>query len=121
MKKDNPQKAHIAGRFTASLHSNANGKDNHIDLFFDVDLKEMVYHFFLPIDTFHEQINKTQENTVVLEFSAGFMHKKKYMEYEGEISDNRGNLKILKKGKFSILFSVLDKYPAKKVKILWKK
>lgn len=122
MKKNKKKnETRIDGRFTVSLHSNAGGKDSHLDLFFDVDLKDQVYHFFLPIEEFNKRIKNNSAKEVVLEFSAGFMHRKKYMDYEGEISNNRGNLKILRKGKFSILFSTLDKYPAKKVKILWRK
>lgn len=122
MKKNNTEKeTRINGRFTVSLHSTAKGTDSHLDLFFDVDLKEQVYHFFLPIEEFNKHIKGNSNKKIILEFSAGFMHRKKYMNYEGEISNNRGSLKILRKGKFSILFSTLDKYPTKKIKILWRK
>lgn len=113
----------VEAKFTISLHSNPPNKESHIDLFIETADKPELYHYYLPLSEFEKQggVLHTQEkeqNTAIA-FYPGSWHRKMYMHYQGTISKGRGQLKILRQGKLSILLSLLNDYPQKGIRVLW--
>ena len=72
---------------TLSMHFYANSSDqNHLDLFID-NGKDMLDHFFLSIEG-------ARKNEAFIE---GRPHRRKYLNYSGEISNNRGRVRVLQR------------------------
>lgn len=72
---------------TLSMHFYAKSRgQNHLDLFID-NGKDMLDHFFLSIEG-------ARKNEVFIE---GRPHRRKYLNYSGEISNNRGRVRVLQR------------------------
>ncbi len=79
---------------TISLHKI--DLDSHIDIFFDVHGEEKLQTYTTQAKNW-EFLREGGIITCVKKED----HRKIYLTYEGEISNNRGNLKILWQGKYS--------------------
>ncbi|MCB1193646.1 MAG: hypothetical protein H7A23_15450 [Leptospiraceae bacterium] len=81
-------------QITVSLHEV--GSDSHIDIFFDV----------LPEEKLITYMARTEDwiffkKGKIITCAKKEDHRRIYLSYEGDISDNRGKLKVLWQGKYS--------------------
>jgi len=90
-----------SGRYTLSYHYFGQ-KDvrNHIDLFLEVPEKEKLIQIRINPKTIRN--NKCTG-------TPGTAHRRIYMEFQGKISNNRGKVRILKRGKYRTGVWILQK------------
>jgi hypothetical protein len=84
----------MKGEFTLSFHFYRSGdKRNHLELFLDLDGMG-------PLETWQCPRNAWDPNSKYCRFIQMPPHRRTYLTYNGPIRGNRGNLRILRRGKF---------------------
>ena len=113
-KQKNIQLFHFQYPFTISYHFYGISNDkNHWDVFIDINNKLKLLHYSISRDSFHKIKNKPfySNKTVIMK---GFLHRRKYLNFSGKITHNRGRIKVIYKDfLYSDILLSYRKYPKK--------
>lgn len=85
----------MRGDFTLSYHFYSR-KDprNHLELFLDIDGES-------PLETWQHFGGLRKSASGSVRFTESQPHRREYLTYAGKISEGRGRLRILRRGRFS--------------------
>ena len=83
-------------RFTLSYHTKCSGKKDHYDLFLEDKDSLVTFSLDKPLSIAK---NCTKIND----------HRKVYLDFEGKISDEKGSVRIVEKGKLEYIEKLTDK------------
>ena len=88
----------VSGKFSLLMHFyGRKHPENHIDLFLDMGENFPLAHYFCSIDELKKQ-KKKELNYYILSY--GKPHRRRYLNYSGMISNNRGRVRKLRKGTY---------------------
>jgi len=105
----------LEGKFTLSYHFfDTNSDKNHFDLFLEQKPGDRLIHY-----TIHRRTHISPEGFFYADL--GSPHRPIYLDFEGKISNNRGRVRIFKKGVYEYLNSDEVKTWKKKIKICCQK
>ncbi|MDH5720405.1 MAG: hypothetical protein OEZ13_07245 [Spirochaetia bacterium] len=108
-----------AGRFSLLMHFyGRNHPENHLDLFLDIGENLPLAHYFCSLRDFRKQ-KKDCLAYYILRY--GKPHRRRYLTYSGLISENRGKVRKLKKGKYKASFKLIQKPLRETIKIAFQR
>ena len=104
-----------AGRFSLLMHYyGRNHPENHLDLFLDIGVNLPLAHYFCRLKDFRDQ---KKNNSQYYTLTYGKPHRRRYLEYSGDISNNRGKVRRVKKGKYKASLKLLKRPSRETIKI----
>ena len=88
--------------FTLSLHFYPDfSTENHLDLFLDMKQKTGLIHYKVRLNELKDH-RRSSSKEKIINLSLGRPHRKVYLKFQGDVSQNRGRIRILKQGKLRI-------------------
>lgn len=94
--------------FTVSFHKTFSDSPSHIDLFLSWDLDGKLVQYTASV----EELKKARAEKRSPVCKLGTPHRRKYLDYQGPLSDGRGRVRILRRGKCKIPEKMFDDPPA---------
>lgn len=92
-------------KFSLGLHTKNSSKEDHFDLFLETSSNKLLLNFYYEIDN-HFHSKKIKLNNLFCKkissekWIRGDLHSKKYLNYTGFLSENKGYLEHLIIGKY---------------------
>ncbi len=79
------------GRYTLSLHKRP-GERAHLDLFLDTGAEKLSHYYLSLVDRKRHSARQI--------FRRGQPHRQQYLHFSGSLSDNRGRVRIISRGRW---------------------